>query len=428
MTYEPAVLADDTAGTAGAARDGVFVLCAGRSGSTLLRYLLDSHPELACPAESLVGQVCRSVHQVWKEVAGTGPPSGPDGRALARGVVDEVMRQYLAQRGKQVWCEKSLTSVPNLDDITATFPGARYVCLYRHAMDMIASGLEASRWGYGHFGFRSHVQRRPENVVAALAEYWADRTEQILELERAGRFATIRVTYEELVTSPRAALGTVLEFIGVRHEDGLVDDLVSGALSRGHSEGLQDYKVGFTDTVHTNSLGGGRTVPIRVLDRTLRERVNELLAELGYTLIDSDWNVGNGPLRKDLADGSEAARQQAEGLLGLVARRMDSGPGPVPRAALRIADPAGGLSYLDLATARVSRTRPDDSPAVWATNSTVLRQLIRGQLDLAQAVRWHLLRRLGPDGGPTAPGSRAVRLEEQFLGLIFAAPRSRAAD
>jgi protein-tyrosine sulfotransferase len=427
MTYEPAVLAADATGTAPAAREGVFVLCAGRSGSTLLRYLLDSHPELACPAESLVGQVCRSVHRVWKEVAGAGPPSGPDGRVLARGVVDEVMRQYLAQRGKQVWCEKSLTSVPNLDDITATFPRARYVCLYRHAMDMIASGLEASRWGYGHFGFRSHVERRPENLVAALAEYWADRTQRILELERAGRFATIRLTYEDLVTSPRDALGAVLEFIGVRREAALVDDLVSGSLSHGHSEGLQDYKVGFTSAVHTSSLGGGRTVPIRVLDRTLRERVNELLGELGYTLIDSAWNVGNGPLRKDLADGSEAARHQAEALLGLVARRMNGGPRPVPSAALRIADPAGGLSYLDLATARISRARPDGHPAIWATNSTVLRQLIHGQLDIAHAVRWHLMRRLGPDGGPASAG-RAVRLEEQFLGLIFAPPRGSAAD
>src|SRR6202035_2611623 len=30
----------------------VFVLCMGRSGSTLLRFLLDAHPELACPPET----------------------------------------------------------------------------------------------------------------------------------------------------------------------------------------------------------------------------------------------------------------------------------------------------------------------------------------------------------------------------------------
>jgi Sulfotransferase family len=30
----------------------VFVLCMGRSGSTLLRFLLDAHPDLACPPET----------------------------------------------------------------------------------------------------------------------------------------------------------------------------------------------------------------------------------------------------------------------------------------------------------------------------------------------------------------------------------------
>jgi hypothetical protein len=32
--------------------DPVFVLCNGRSGSTLLRFLLDAHPDLACPPET----------------------------------------------------------------------------------------------------------------------------------------------------------------------------------------------------------------------------------------------------------------------------------------------------------------------------------------------------------------------------------------
>jgi hypothetical protein len=34
--------------------DPVFVLCMARSGSTLLRFLLDAHPELACPPETML--------------------------------------------------------------------------------------------------------------------------------------------------------------------------------------------------------------------------------------------------------------------------------------------------------------------------------------------------------------------------------------
>ena len=38
----------------GASADPVFVLCGGRTGSTLLRFLLDAHPDLACPPETNV--------------------------------------------------------------------------------------------------------------------------------------------------------------------------------------------------------------------------------------------------------------------------------------------------------------------------------------------------------------------------------------
>jgi len=34
------------------AADPVFVLCNVRSGSTLLRFGLDAHPDLACPPET----------------------------------------------------------------------------------------------------------------------------------------------------------------------------------------------------------------------------------------------------------------------------------------------------------------------------------------------------------------------------------------
>lgn len=36
----------------------VFVPCMGRSGSTLLRFVLDSHPELACPPETSLPALC----------------------------------------------------------------------------------------------------------------------------------------------------------------------------------------------------------------------------------------------------------------------------------------------------------------------------------------------------------------------------------
>src|SRR6185437_1179652 len=66
--------------------DPVFVLCMGRSGSTLLRFLLDAHPELACPPETSLPALCGQLAVVWSLIEGAplaaerdaAPPRVPD--------------------------------------------------------------------------------------------------------------------------------------------------------------------------------------------------------------------------------------------------------------------------------------------------------------------------------------------------------------
>jgi hypothetical protein len=50
--------------------DPVFVLCNGRSGSTLLRFLLDAHPDLACPPETNLPALCAQLATVWSLIEG----------------------------------------------------------------------------------------------------------------------------------------------------------------------------------------------------------------------------------------------------------------------------------------------------------------------------------------------------------------------
>src|ERR1035438_6509419 len=57
-------------GWGGADNDPVFVLCCGRSGSTLLRFLLDAHPDLACPPETNMAVLCAHLASTWSLLAG----------------------------------------------------------------------------------------------------------------------------------------------------------------------------------------------------------------------------------------------------------------------------------------------------------------------------------------------------------------------
>ncbi len=60
-------------------RSPVFILTASRSGSTLLRSILDSHPglRLACPPETTVSGACAQLIRTWDMVENAGYQSRP---------------------------------------------------------------------------------------------------------------------------------------------------------------------------------------------------------------------------------------------------------------------------------------------------------------------------------------------------------------
>jgi Sulfotransferase family len=69
----------DGHGDRGRSRDPVFVLCMSRSGSTLLRLILDTHPDLACPPETNIPAVLLAQLNDLHHRLGYPPvsPSGP---------------------------------------------------------------------------------------------------------------------------------------------------------------------------------------------------------------------------------------------------------------------------------------------------------------------------------------------------------------
>jgi protein-tyrosine sulfotransferase len=112
--YEPGSPAEHGAGPVS---DPVFVLCNGRSGSTLLRFVLDAHPELACPPETNLPGLCVQLATVWSLIEGAPlsanrgdePPEIPQAAiAGVRETMDRMVGSYLARRSKKRYCDKSL--------------------------------------------------------------------------------------------------------------------------------------------------------------------------------------------------------------------------------------------------------------------------------------------------------------------------------
>jgi hypothetical protein len=447
--------------------DPVFVICAGRSGSTLLRFLLDAHPDLACPPETRLPAMCTQMATVWQQLAGSPPDSAAAGdqsgqlavpRPASAGIrqaMNVMVGPYLAQRGKRRYCDKSLGAAEHAPVLREVFPGAKFLCLYRHPMDVIASGIEACPWGLSGFGFDGYAAGSPGNAVKALAQFWADNAAQILAAEEQLGERAYRVRYEDLVADPEAVSDGIFRFLGARPAPG-----ISAACFAPERErlGPGDYKIWHTTRISADSVGRGWAVPADMMGPALMATVNELAARLGYAHIDKTWGIaavapdvrlqGTGPEPASTAPGGNGnsppgLRMMAARLLSGMARldgQFASLWQPCSREAFLVTvtapggggtAPGGGIAArwrVDLAAAAItsaSGLAPGETGgAQWDIigSADTWKQVLDGGINLSVAFRTRQLRYCDTgDVAPAVPGIRVAMLGE-LLGITVWQP------
>lgn len=316
-----------------ASGDPVFVLCNGRSGSTLLRFLLDAHPDLACPPETNLPGLCVQLATVWSLIEGAPlsanrgdePPDIPQAAITGvRDTMDRMVGSYLARRGKKRYCDKSLGTARYAELLMRVYPDARFICMYRHPMDVIASGVEASPWGLTGYGFDPYIAATPGNAVMALASFWADNTRATLSAEEQFADKCLRVRYEDLVADPEGTAAGVFEFLGAEMAPGISQSCFSAERER---FGPADYKIWYTSRITTDSVGRGWSVPAAMIAPPLLDVVNELAGKLGYLAVDGDWGTTEPP--GDLRVPITASSSPANGGSAVKGDTAASGSEPV---------------------------------------------------------------------------------------------------
>jgi protein-tyrosine sulfotransferase len=287
-----------------------FIVGVARSGTTLLRLLMDAHPEVGAPAETGIPGLIEASARAWATIAAGGPDGDgitiPAKRAIRRSVAS-LTAAYCADSHKPVFCDKSLGTAEYLPVIHEVFPRARAVIVVRHVMDTIISGLEASPWGFTAYGYAPFVRTWPGNHVAALAAYWAHYVSLGTQWEADHKRLCHRVRYEDLVANPQGTLAALFAFLGV---SGDVDVVQRHFARQRPSTGPGDYKTQFTDAVTDASVGRGKRVPIHMIPPDLLDRVNTLLEAYGYEPLEQSWNASPSPSaepRPDLSAQLEMA-------------------------------------------------------------------------------------------------------------------------
>ena len=323
----------------------VFVLCADQPGPALLRFLLDAHPELACPPETRLAAVCAQLTGVWSQLAGSplpaervsGPPAIPDA-ALAgiRHTMNRMMAPYLGRRGKQRYCDQSRGAVEQADVLRAVFPDAKFLCLYRHPLDVIASGLESTPWGLNGPGSDSYADLSSRNTVLAIAQFWAANVALIMAVEERFHECSLRVRYEDLLADPEEVGERIFRFLGVAPAPGLPQACLTAERERAGPSG---YQTGHA--ARPGSADGGWSIPAAMIGSPLTEAINLLTDKLGYPPIDAHWGVtaaSSGPRWP----GSGVAAPRGQNAGPATAQRPDGAPAVEPRRGAGPAQRPGG--------------------------------------------------------------------------------------
>lgn len=192
-----------------------FIVGMGRSGTTLLRMMLDAHPLLAIPAETHFAPAVMAFERDGVEAAvaavfgnGLWEDYGLSAEEFARRArggepagAGEVLRAfyelYAESRGKPRWGDKSPYYVTVMTHLQELLPEARFIHVVRDGRDVAVSTVPL--W----FG---------ADDVAGVAREWSEK------LTAARRQAPelhsyMEVRYEDLVREPAAVLKRVCEFL-----------------------------------------------------------------------------------------------------------------------------------------------------------------------------------------------------------------------
>jgi hypothetical protein len=312
------------------------------------------------------------------------------------------MKYCCDREQKRIYCDKSLDAAQYLPAVHRTFPTAKYILLVRHVMDTIASGLEASPWGYGSFGYGPYVQATPDNVVLALARYWEGQMSLALAWEKEHAEQVLRVHYEDLVAHPEAVMATVWEFLGVAKDDGVVPRSFERFRP---ASGPGDYKLAFTSAVSQKSVGRGKRVPVSLLPEPMLERLNCLLRSMGYDDLTEAWNTvpADGPTADSL-DVAELTCLVEGGSRASCTSRLG-------RVAVIADDVADARWVLDVRTGDVVRGDGEvELGFTGAARDLVL--MLRGQVNAGVLLRSGRIRLLTPPGSVTQAADVAATVRE----------------
>ncbi|MBZ9888588.1 sulfotransferase [Mesorhizobium sp. BR1-1-3] len=282
-----------------------FIVCYPRSGSTLLRMMLDAHPDMAIPPEthfcdlfkflSSSGPVTPALrsgllqkivqHPRWNDFnlseseMSASIASVPEGASAGR-CFAEFWKLYAEKQGKRRWGDKTPQHVICSAEIFSILPEAHFIHIVRDGRDVACSVRDS--W----FGSRM--------TISDIARGWVDRLSRFDADSQAFRHQTMVVRYEDLVSRPSETIADICKFIDIEYDNGMLSYYER---ARVRLQELRDLTVGtgvvsreLRTKIHKNvllppsegSIGRWRSELDSASEKIFRDIAGEMQSRLGY--------------------------------------------------------------------------------------------------------------------------------------------------
>ena len=296
--------------------EAIFVVGVSRSGTTLMRNVLNSHSRVGIAPENhylghllpgggyrdvfrregdlgddeTIGRVVRRIYspafQQGTRLRPVSPfwrwlkrsvPRKELGRRLrtaprtAQGQFDALLRTYADTKGKAIPGEKTPAHVAFVDTLLEWYPGARVVHMIRDPRGVFVSELRRRIETPAALPYRWLVRLPPLFRGFVLLETvwaWAGAVRHHRRLARLYPDAYRLVRFEDLVREPARTVDGLCAFLGIDSEPAMLEQEVT---SRGTQLGQSGFDAGAADRWRASIGRGQATWLVRLLGRRMDE-------------------------------------------------------------------------------------------------------------------------------------------------------------